>query len=59
MPVLSTGDDGQSGRNINSNEVFVGNTVYLPAQRRGALLYFGGAEVLPDEGDTSQMLSKP
>lgn len=54
MPVLSTGGDGQSGSHINSKEVLAGNTVYLPAQRRGALLYFGDADVLPDESDMKQ-----
>ncbi len=46
---LSTGDTGRSGGNMDFNEVVEGNTVYLPIQRPGALLYLGHAHALQEQ----------
>lgn len=54
MPALSTGDTGRNGGNMDFNEVVAGNTVYLPVQQPGALLYFGDAHALQGDGETSQ-----
>ncbi|WP_202049588.1 acetamidase/formamidase family protein [Sphingomonas sp. So64.6b] len=51
---LSTGDTGSSGGNMDFNEVVEGNTVYLPVQQPGALLYLGDAHALQGDGETSQ-----
>lgn len=51
---LSTGDTGPSGGNMDFNEVVEGNTVYLPVQQPGALLYLGDAHALQGDGETSQ-----
>lgn len=54
MPAISTGDTGQFGGNMDFNEVVEGNTVYLPVQQPGALLYLGDAHALQGDGETSQ-----
>lgn len=54
MPAISTGDTGRFGGNMDFNEVVEGNTVYLPVQQPGALLYFGDAHALQGDGETSQ-----
>lgn len=54
MPAISTGDTGRNGGNMDFNEVVEGNTVYLPVQQPGALLYFGDAHALQGDGETSQ-----
>jgi acetamidase/formamidase len=54
MPAISTGDTGRYGGNMDFNEVVEGNTVYLPVQQPGALLYVGDAHALQGDGETSQ-----
>lgn len=54
MPPISTGDTGRFGGNMDFNEVIEGNTVYLPVQQPGALLYFGDAHALQGDGETTQ-----
>lgn len=54
MPAISTGDTGRFGGNMDFNEVIEGNTVYLPVQQPGALLYFGDAHALQGDGETTQ-----
>jgi amidase len=54
MPPVSTGDTGRFGGNMDFNEVVEGNTVYLPVQQPGALLYLGDAHALQGDGETSQ-----
>jgi acetamidase/formamidase len=54
MPAVSTGDTGRYGGNMDFNEVVEGNTVYLPVQQPGALLYLGDAHALQGDGETSQ-----
>lgn len=54
MPPISTGDTGRFGGNMDFNEVVEGNTVYLPVQQPGALLYMGDAHALQGDGETSQ-----
>ena len=54
MPAMSTGDTGRFGGNMDFNEVVEGNTVYLPVQQPGALLYLGDAHALQGDGETSQ-----
>ncbi|MET0937204.1 MAG: acetamidase/formamidase family protein, partial [Luteibacter sp.] len=54
MPAISTGDTGRYGGNMDFNEVVEGNTVYLPVQQPGALLYLGDAHALQGDGETSQ-----
>lgn len=51
---ISTGDTGRFGGNMDFNEVIEGNTVYLPVQQPGALLYLGDAHALQGDGETSQ-----
>ena len=51
---ISTGDTGRFGGNMDFNEVVEGNTVYLPVQQPGALLYLGDAHALQGDGETSQ-----
>jgi len=51
---LSTGDTGASGGNMDFNAVVEGNTVYLPVQQPGALLYFGDGHALQGDGETTQ-----
>jgi len=53
-PPISTGDTGRYGGNMDFNEVIEGNTVYLPVQQPGALLYFGDAHALQGDGETTQ-----
>jgi acetamidase/formamidase len=53
-PALSTGDTSRFGGNMDFNEVIEGNTVYLPVQQPGALLYLGDAHALQGDGETSQ-----
>ena len=53
-PAVSTGDTGRFGGNMDFNEVIEGNTVYLPVQQPGALLYLGDAHALQGDGETSQ-----
>ncbi|MFS2007654.1 acetamidase/formamidase family protein [Duganella sp. CT11-25] len=53
-PGISTGDTGRFGGNMDFNEVVEGNTVYLPVQQPGALLYLGDAHALQGDGETSQ-----
>lgn len=53
-PALSTGDTGRAGGNMDFNEVVAGNTVYLPVQVPGALLYLGDAHAAQGDGETSQ-----
>lgn len=54
MPAISTGDTGRFGGNMDFNEIVEGNTVYLPVQQPGALLYFGDAHALQGDGETTQ-----
>lgn len=54
MPPISTGDTNRFGGNMDFNEVIEGNTVYLPVQQPGALLYLGDAHALQGDGETSQ-----
>lgn len=54
LPPISTGDTGRYGGNMDFNEVVEGNTVYLPVQQPGALLYMGDAHALQGDGETSQ-----
>jgi len=54
MPAISTGDTGRFGGNMDFNEVIEGNTVYLPVQQPGALLYLGDAHALQGDGETTQ-----
>lgn len=54
MPAISTGDTGRFGGNMDFPEVVEGNTVYLPVQQPGALLYFGDAHALQGDGETTQ-----
>lgn len=54
MPAISTGDAGRFGGNMDFNEVVEGNTVYLPVQQPGALLYLGDAHALQGDGETTQ-----
>lgn len=51
---ISTGDSGRFGGNMDFNEVVEGNTVYLPVQQPGALLYLGDAHAAQGDGETSQ-----
>ncbi len=53
-PAVSTGDTGRTGGNMDFNAVVEGNTVYLPVQQPGALLYLGDAHALQGDGETSQ-----
>ena len=53
-PPLSTGDTGRAGGNMDFPEVVAGNTVFLPVQQPGALLYLGDAHALQGDGETSQ-----
>ncbi|WP_020650610.1 acetamidase/formamidase family protein [Solimonas variicoloris] len=51
---ISTGDTGNFGGNMDFNEIVEGNTVYLPVQQPGALLYVGDAHALQGDGETTQ-----
>ncbi|WP_310496837.1 acetamidase/formamidase family protein [Sandarakinorhabdus sp.] len=53
-PAMSTGDTGRAGGNMDFPEVIEGNTVYLPVQQPGALLYLGDGHALQGDGETSQ-----
>lgn len=54
MPAISTGDTGRFGGNMDFNEVTEGNTIYLPVQQPGALLYLGDAHALQGDGELTQ-----
>jgi len=51
---MSTGDTGRTGGNMDFNEIVAGNTVYLPVQQPGALLYLGDAHAAQGDGEMSQ-----
>jgi len=51
---MSTGDTGRSGGNMDFPEVIEGNSVYLPVQQPGGLLYLGDAHARQGDGETSQ-----
>lgn len=51
---LSTGDTAPTGGNMDFPELVAGNTVYLPVQQPGALLYFGDGHARQGDGETSQ-----
>ncbi|MEG3146861.1 acetamidase/formamidase family protein [Sphingomonas sp. RT2P30] len=53
-PPLSTGDTGRAGGNMDFPEVVAGNTIYLPVQQPGGLLYLGDAHARQGDGETSQ-----
>lgn len=53
-PPISTGDTGRYGGNMDFPDVIEGNTIYLPVQQPGALLYLGDAHALQGDGETSQ-----
>jgi len=53
-PPLSTGDTGRAGGNMDFPEVVEGNSVWLPVQQPGALLYLGDAHARQGDGETSQ-----
>lgn len=53
-PPFSTGDTGDFGGNMDFNAVVEGNTVYLPVQQPGALLYLGDGHALQGDGETTQ-----
>ncbi|PZO88646.1 MAG: acetamidase [Sphingomonas sanxanigenens] len=53
-PPVSTGDTARFGGNMDFNEVVTGNTVYLPVQQPGALLYLGDGHAAQGDGETSQ-----
>ncbi len=53
-PPLSTGDTGRAGGNMDFPDVVAGNTIYLPVQQPGALLYLGDAHARQGDGETSQ-----
>ena len=53
-PPFSTGDTADFGGNMDFNAVVEGNTVYLPVQQPGALLYLGDGHALQGDGETTQ-----
>ncbi|MFL9585280.1 acetamidase/formamidase family protein [Stenotrophomonas sp. AB1(2024)] len=53
-PPFSTGDTGDFGGNMDFNGVVEGNTVFLPVQQPGALLYLGDGHALQGDGETTQ-----
>jgi len=53
-PPFSTGDTDRFGGNMDFNAVVEGNTVYLPVQQPGALLYLGDGHALQGDGETTQ-----
>ena len=53
-PPFSTGDTGDFGGNMDFNAVVEGNTVFLPVQQPGALLYLGDGHALQGDGETTQ-----
>jgi len=53
-PPFSTGDTEDFGGNMDFNAVTEGNTVYLPVQQPGALLYLGDGHALQGDGETTQ-----
>jgi acetamidase/formamidase len=53
-PPFSTGDTSDFGGNMDFNAVVEGNTVYLPVQQPGALLYMGDGHALQGDGETTQ-----
>ncbi|WP_213807762.1 acetamidase/formamidase family protein [Granulicella sp. dw_53] len=50
-PAPPTFDSGNSGGNMDFNEVGAGATVYLPVNVPGALLYLGDAHALQGDGE--------
>lgn len=56
---LSTGDTARTGGNMDFNEVVAGNTVYLPVQQPGALLYLGDAHAAQGDGETPSTPWRP
>lgn len=53
-PPFSTGDTESFGGNMDFNAVVEGNTVFLPVQQPGALLYLGDGHALQGDGETAQ-----
>lgn len=53
-PPLSTGDTSRAGGNMDFPEVVEGNSVWLPVQQPGGLLYLGDAHARQGDGETSQ-----
>jgi acetamidase/formamidase len=53
-PPMSTGDTARTGGNMDWPQVAAGNTVLLPVQQPGALLYLGDAHAAQGDGETSQ-----
>ncbi|WP_310475398.1 acetamidase/formamidase family protein [Sandarakinorhabdus sp.] len=53
-PPISAGDTGSFGGNMDFNEVVEGNSVLLPVQQPGALLYLGDAHALQGDGEMAQ-----
>ena len=53
-PPLSTGDTGRAGGNMDFPEIVEGNSVHLPVQQPGGLLYLGDAHARQGDGETSQ-----
>ncbi|WP_070207797.1 MULTISPECIES: acetamidase/formamidase family protein [Stenotrophomonas] len=53
-PPFSTGDTVEFGGNMDFNAAVEGNTVYLPVQQPGALLYLGDGHALQGDGETTQ-----
>ncbi|QNR96978.1 acetamidase/formamidase family protein [Stenotrophomonas sp. 169] len=53
-PPISTGDTHVFGGNMDFNAVVEGNTVFLPVQQPGALLYLGDGHALQGDGETTQ-----
>lgn len=53
-PPFSTGDTEDFGGNMDFNSIVEGNTVYLPVQQPGALLYLGDGHALQGDGETTQ-----
>lgn len=53
-PPFSTGDTESFGGNMDFNAVVEGNTVFLPVQQPGALLYLGDGHALQGDGETTQ-----
>lgn len=53
-PPLSTGDTGRAGGNMDFPEVVEGNSIWLPVQQPGGLLYLGDAHARQGDGETSQ-----
>jgi amidase len=50
-PAIPTQDSGRWGGNMDFNEVVEGNTVFLPVNVPGALLYFGDGHAAQGDGE--------